>query len=411
MGRMTDDMTRLCDEIIAGREVRADFLVGVKDAVENLREVTVEMRADFRGAHKNMAADLRSSLEDSVDQIKRQVMELKKHNAGMRQAMRQSNRDMARYQRDERNAFVTDLAGSVTAMLDGFLDARANMAVEAQAQLGAFCEGLKRDASLLRKETEDLLTAIRSSQAETTRSSRAERISFLASQVAFVNQFMGQVAELMDNLRREQEDAATRGHGSRQRFVSELRTEVSSLQNRFARERRHTALEMMEQLVFFDEDIKAHVKELKAAVGLMRREFSDDLAGARAAWQGRKAAASPSTTTEPAPKDSSEQTSAPQPEEAEPETVAMEEEPPAQAPEEDVPAPDKKNTQAKQTHLEQLTVIKGIGPRIQGKLYLAGIDTYAKLAKSNPARLREILDQVARTANVESWIEQAKKLV
>lgn len=410
MGRMTDDMARLCDEIVAGREMRADFLVGVKDAVDNLREVTVEMRADFRQAHQNMAADLRASLENSVDQIKRQVMDLKKQSAQMRQATRQSNREIARYQRDERNAFVTDLAGKVTALLDGFLDARASKAVETQARLDAFCAGLRQDASLLRQETEDLLTDIRATQDEAARSSRAGRLYFLANQVAFMNQFMGQVAGLMDDIRQGLDSAADQDRGSRQRFVAELRTEVDSQQTGFARERRRAAQEMMEQLTSFDEDIKTHVKELKATVGLMRREFSDDLAGARAAWQGRKAAASQVPPARPAPPEPQPPVSAQEPQEEEPEPEALEAEPPLPAAEEQEPVEEEENLPVDEPRLDQLTEIKGIGPRIQSKLYLAGIDTYAKLAQSDPAKLRAILDQVGGMANVESWIAQAKKL-
>ncbi|RJX35696.1 MAG: hypothetical protein C4525_03315 [Desulfarculus sp.] len=383
MGRMTEDMTRLRDEIIAGRGKRADFLAGVKDAVANLREVTVEMRADFSKARENMAADMKVTLEDAVEKIKDRVAELKEQSADMRQALRQTHGEMARDQRTERNAFITDLAGTVTTMLDGFLDARTSMSAEIQTELGAFCDGLKSDAAALQKETDDLLAAIRKAQARAARSSRKERLSFLADQVAFVNQFMDQVADMMDGLRRGQKKTAAEDRGSRQRFVSGLRTEVTDQQARFAQDRRRRAQEIMDQLRPFEEDIKLYVKELKAAVGIMRREFSDDLEGAKASWQGRKA-------TAPLAKP-------PRPE--------LEKEKPAQA--------EKKfqTGEPGALHLDQLTVIKGIGPRLQSKLYLAGIDTYAKLAKSDPAKLREILDQAARNANVENWIKQAKKLI
>lgn len=423
MGRMTDDITRLCDEIIAGRAKRADFLAGVKDTVENLREATVEMRADFREAHATMAANTKVALEEAVEQIKRRVVELKKQSADMLQAMRQTHDEMARDQRVELNAFISDLANSVTTMLDGFLDARANMAAAAQAELGGFCDGLRRDATALQNEAGDLMAAIRKAQSEAARNSREDRLSFLAEQVAFVSQFMDQVAEMMDGVRREQERDAAEGRDSRLRFVSELRTDVAGQQVRFAQERRSTSREVMDQLKLFEEEIKLQVKELRAAVEIMRREFLDDLAGASAAWQGRRvkvpgvvpAKQKPAKVSLKIPVEPAEKTKLePAREWAEEPAAATEAKPAKPEPVEKTPVQAEKKPEVKESGkplLDQLTVIKGIGPRIQSKLYLAGIDTFAKLAKSDPARLREILGQVARTANVASWIEQAKKLI
>ncbi|MEW5914228.1 MAG: hypothetical protein AB1814_16855 [Thermodesulfobacteriota bacterium] len=349
----------------------------MKDAVENLRDMTGDMQAGFREAHADMAADLKLTLEDTVEKIKHRVVELKEQSADMQQAMRQAHQEMAREQRTERNAFISDLANSVTTVLDGFLAARTGMAAEARAELSDFCDGLKRDSAALQEESEDLLAAIRKAQAKAARSSRKERLSFLADQVAFVNQFMEQVADMIAGIRRDQEKTAAEDRGSRQRFVSELRIAVTGQQARFARDRRRMAQELMDQLRPFEEDIRRYVRDLKAAVGTMRREFCADLAGARAAWQGRKAAARPVAPAKPKPE----------------------------------PAPKGEEPQAGEPRLDQLTAIKGIGPRLQSKLYLAGIVTYAKLAKSDPAKLRKILGQAGRTANVADWIEQAKKLV
>ena len=397
MGRMTDDMTRLCEEIVAGREMRLDFLAGVKVAVANLREATVAMQSDFRASHENMAADLKDTLQDAVDQIKQRVAELNQQSAQMRRAMRQSYQEMAGNQKAERSAFVSDLASAVTGMLDGFLDARANMAVEAKAELGAFCDRLGRDAAALRGETDDLLAAIRSTQKESGRDAREERLSFLADQVAYVNQFMDQVARMMADVRREQETTAAEQRGSRQGFVSELRAEVAGQQLRFSQDRRRLSQEMMDQLQSFEEEIKLHVKELKAVVGLMRSEFSEDLAGARAAWQGRRAMGPLVAPAAPTPEPDGKE---------EPESLWQEED---KAPE--VSAEEQESSQDREPILEQLTVIKGIGPRLQGKLYLGGINTLAKLAESDSASLRELLGKTAaKTADVEGWIEQARKL-
>jgi len=402
---MTDDMTRLCDEIIAGRGMRADFLAGMKDTVENLREATVEMRADFREAHEDMATDTKVRLENAVEQIKHRVAELKKQSADTRQATRQNLDEMAHDQRVELNAYITDLASAVTTMLDGFSDARGSMAKEIQAELGNFCDGIRSDVAALQ-------AAIRKAQVEAAQGSHKDRLSFLADQAAFVNRLADQVANMMAGFRRDQEKTAGEDRGSRQRFVSELRTEVDGQRARFAQNRRQGAQEIMDRLKSFEEEIKLYVKELKAEVRAMRLESSDDLAGARAAWQGRKASVplvvrAKQTPEKMSPENPMEQAAEKEP----PPAKAMEAEPPRPEPKGKAPIQAEEKRQAGEQPMEQLTMIKGIGPRLQSKLYLAGIYTYAKLAESDPTKLREILGEAARSANVESWIRQAKKLI
>jgi predicted flap endonuclease-1-like 5' DNA nuclease len=63
----------------------------------------------------------------------------------------------------------------------------------------------------------------------------------------------------------------------------------------------------------------------------------------------------------------------------------------------------------RQTHPDDLTVIKGVGPVYQWKLRDAGVHTYKDLASSDPAQLRRMLDVKSwQRVNIESWIEQAR---
>ena len=62
-----------------------------------------------------------------------------------------------------------------------------------------------------------------------------------------------------------------------------------------------------------------------------------------------------------------------------------------------------------QTHPDNMTVIKGIGPVYQWKLRDAGVSSYKQLAEADPDQLRRMLDVKAwQRVNVESWIEQAR---
>lgn len=59
---------------------------------------------------------------------------------------------------------------------------------------------------------------------------------------------------------------------------------------------------------------------------------------------------------------------------------------------------------------DDLTTIWGVGPAVQQRLNDAGIHSYAQLVDSSPEQLRRALGEVARLANVEQWIEQARDL-
>ncbi len=59
---------------------------------------------------------------------------------------------------------------------------------------------------------------------------------------------------------------------------------------------------------------------------------------------------------------------------------------------------------------DDLTAIRGIGIAGQNRLNVAGIKSFAQLARANPEELRKILGRLGRSAKVEDWIDQARKL-
>lgn len=66
MGRLTDEMTRLRDEIVALRRARQGF---VKDLTHNV----AAMKADFRRAHQQMGRKTRAERRASVAHLKKTV--------------------------------------------------------------------------------------------------------------------------------------------------------------------------------------------------------------------------------------------------------------------------------------------------------------------------------------------------
>ncbi len=63
-----------------------------------------------------------------------------------------------------------------------------------------------------------------------------------------------------------------------------------------------------------------------------------------------------------------------------------------------------------QSSSDDLTVIRGIGIATQDRLYRAGIKTFSQLAGCSPDKVREILGNMARGAQVETWIADAAGL-
>jgi predicted flap endonuclease-1-like 5' DNA nuclease len=59
---------------------------------------------------------------------------------------------------------------------------------------------------------------------------------------------------------------------------------------------------------------------------------------------------------------------------------------------------------------DDLTVIRGIGIATQDRLYRSGIRSFAQLAGSTPDKVREVLGNLARGAQVEAWIAEAAGL-
>jgi len=87
MGRLTDDMTRLSDEIATLDRTRETCLEGIKDTVATLRAGASEMQADFRKEHAAMADRAKSDLSGFVSGLKETVGDLQTRFGHERTAM------------------------------------------------------------------------------------------------------------------------------------------------------------------------------------------------------------------------------------------------------------------------------------------------------------------------------------
>jgi predicted flap endonuclease-1-like 5' DNA nuclease len=83
---------------------------------------------------------------------------------------------------------------------------------------------------------------------------------------------------------------------------------------------------------------------------------------------------------------------------------------PAPAPDSPPTARDINDTPSHSVAHDNLTVIHGIGSKIQYRLRQTGITTLKQLAESSPDELRNALEDMAPSANLQDWIDQAKEL-
>jgi len=148
MGRLTDDMTRLRDDIGASRESRFAFLGQLQQDVEN-------MQAGFRTDHAEIAQTLRAGLHGFVNAMAADVFDLQ-------EGFRDEHAAMARRLTGELHAFSSGLSVDVTRMVEGFFNHRAEMAEKTEAGLRAFTNGLKKDVG-------DMRAGFRTDHAEMTR--------------------------------------------------------------------------------------------------------------------------------------------------------------------------------------------------------------------------------------------------
>lgn len=74
------------------------------------------------------------------------------------------------------------------------------------------------------------------------------------------------------------------------------------------------------------------------------------------------------------------------------------------------PAP-KAPKRRRKVKVDDLKVIEGVGPKIAGLLAEAGIDSWAKMAKTKPAALKKVLNEAGsryKMHNPATWPEQAR---
>ncbi|NCA69378.1 MAG: hypothetical protein EOM91_04600 [Sphingobacteriia bacterium] len=173
MGRFTEDMGRLRDEIEADRVARKTLITDTRQEVSDkaqafmreLQESVETLQTKFRDDFAQMAESGRSDRNAFVTQIVGTVSDLRTQAADQQAAVRAAFAESSAAERAAREQAISTLRSEVEALQDGFRRAHADMAVEMRLAGQTFVAGVADAVSGLRRQTVQMVEELTSERA------------------------------------------------------------------------------------------------------------------------------------------------------------------------------------------------------------------------------------------------------
>ena len=298
---------------------------------------------------------------------------------------------------DSRIAAVGSIRAGTAQQIDSLRAAHEAMAASTRQHLDDASDAVRHDVAALlhsrnaerqamhadqRARLDTFRSDLRSTVETLTSSNNAERQAMSADQRARLDGFMADLRHTVttfvgdSNAERQAMHADQRAHLDG--FMSDLRSLVATFIGDSSAERQAMHADQRAGLDQAMNQLKLNVEAFRAEATAERNRIHADHVGAQQSWaqfsaamqQRRGGKTQPAAAAQPAQGEASPAPTA--------------------------PAPD------------DLTVIRGIGNGMQGRLNTAGIFTFADLAGSTPDQLRAALAEAGRLANVEEWIVEAR---
>lgn len=217
----------------------------------------------------------------------------------------------------------------------------------------------------LKNEANNMRSRIQSELAETNR--------FVREDLRKVKpDLKASVSEMRKNLNNERNQMKKQLRADLKNFVSGLRSEVTEMQSGFNRELSELTLETRDNLEDVRSEFVKYVGVLRNEVAALRKEYQEDIAGARQGWRGAPARRPVAETRTAWP-------------------------------------PDKQMPEREFTP-DDLTAIAGIGPGRMKLLNQAGVYTFAQLSQALPETLKDVFEKTVGIADLERWIKKAGEL-
>jgi len=161
MGRFTEDMGRLRDEIESERIARQTLIADTRQEVteaahafiSDLKNSVETLQADFRAEHADMAESARSDRNAFLARLGGAVADIRVAAAERQASVRESLAESAAQARVERAQSAAQLRDEVAALQDGFQHARGVMAMDVRAAGQSFVSGIVGAVADIQRQT------------------------------------------------------------------------------------------------------------------------------------------------------------------------------------------------------------------------------------------------------------------
>jgi predicted flap endonuclease-1-like 5' DNA nuclease len=160
MGRLTEDMTNLRDEIDALRNGREEFIAGLKHGMSELKSDVADMQQGFRKDHTRMAGNMKDNLKAFMAETESYVSNLKNDVADMQDNFRSDHADMAGRLKENLQMFAAGIKSTVSDLEKQFRNEHAELTGKARAERQMFFSNVKQSIADLKLKTTDLLQEI-----------------------------------------------------------------------------------------------------------------------------------------------------------------------------------------------------------------------------------------------------------
>lgn len=348
---LTDDVRRLCDRLAYDHDRRWD-------AVHAIRENAARMMSDVRQAHRERA-----------DEMSRRIHDLNAARESMTAEQRHRLTEFHNNLRHMVSEFVGDLqeahkdrAFQISEHIHDLGAARMKMGAEQERMLMEF-------QAELHDSVDDFVRGLHKASEDRAREVSGEIHDFGAAREKMSAEQEQMLMEFHTQLHDSVNDYVEGLH----KASGDRAKEVSGEIHAFGTARKRMSAEQDRRLA------KEHAR-LEATMSQTRKELRKDIKRAHQTWVDFAAKAP----------------------HREPKARAAAHTKPA-------PAPARAGGGGAAAAADDLTVIPGIGPNRQQRLNGLGIHTFAQLANTTEANLRDALGQSAPLVDVGKWIEEAKK--
>jgi len=165
MGRFTEDMGRLRDEIQSDRIARqtliADTRQEVNDAahafINNLKNSVESLQANFRDEHADMAEAARADRNAFLARLGGAVADIRVAAASRQAAVRDMLAETAATSRADREQAAAAIRDDVAQMTESFRQARGVMAMDVKAAGQSFVSGIVHAVADIQQQTQQLV--------------------------------------------------------------------------------------------------------------------------------------------------------------------------------------------------------------------------------------------------------------